>query len=84
MLSPRVFTATSGLCFDNSDCRSLPSSACLLLDKLEGSCTCIDSYSSSEDERECLPGKAIVILSPFKNLYTNTWQILVSDKIIYV
>ncbi|XP_033611079.1 multiple epidermal growth factor-like domains protein 10 isoform X2 [Cryptotermes secundus] len=46
---------TSGLCFDNSDCRSLLYSSCFIRDSFDGSCTCSDGYSSSEDERECLP-----------------------------
>lgn len=45
---------TSGLCFDDSDCRSLPSSRCFMVDSTEGICTCNDGYSSSEDERKCL------------------------------
>lgn len=55
------FTATSGLCFEASDCNTLPSSSCFILDLYEGTCTCNDAYTSSEDERECLPGKASVI-----------------------
>ncbi|XP_021932953.1 tenascin-like isoform X2 [Zootermopsis nevadensis] len=46
---------TSGLCFETSDCNTLPSSSCFILDQFEGTCTCNDAYTSSEDERECLP-----------------------------
>lgn len=47
---------TSGLCFDESDCTSLQSSSCFLVDSSEGTCTCKEGYSSSEDTTRCLPG----------------------------
>jgi len=47
---------TNGLCFDDSDCRSLQSSSCFKVDNLEGTCTCNEGYSSSEDTLRCLPG----------------------------
>jgi len=49
---------TSGLCFDDSDCRSLQSSSCFLVDGSEGTCMCNEGYASSEDTRRCLPGSS--------------------------
>jgi hypothetical protein len=42
-----------------------------MLDTSEGTCTCIDGYSSSEDERECLPGKGTVTVPVLQELKTN-------------
>jgi len=53
-------TATSALCFDDSDCRSLQSSRCFIVDDSEGTCMCNEGYSSSEDTRKCVPGKGQV------------------------
>jgi hypothetical protein len=49
---------TSGLCFDDPDCRSLQSSSCFIVDSSEGTCTCNEGYSSSEDTKRCLPGSS--------------------------
>jgi len=46
---------TTGLCFDNSDCRSLQFSNCLTLEARDGICTCGDGYVPSRDQRRCLP-----------------------------
>jgi hypothetical protein len=51
-------TATSGLCFDDSDCRSLQFSWCIIdVNSMQGTCTCKEGFSPSEDGRNCLPGK---------------------------
>lgn len=45
---------TRGLCFNDNDCRSLPSSSCFILDASEGTCTCRDGFSPSLDTLRCL------------------------------
>jgi len=46
--------STRGVCFDDSDCRSLQSSRCFIVESLDGTCTCNDGFTSSEDTRTCL------------------------------
>jgi len=53
-------TATRGLCFEESDCRSLQSSSCFVVDGVDGICTCNEGSTSSQDFTRCLPGKGQV------------------------
>ena len=53
-------TATTGLCFVESDCRSLQSSRCFIVEGMDGTCTCNEGFSASTDTTRCLSGKGQV------------------------
>jgi len=45
---------TTGLCFVESDCRSLQSSRCFIVEGMDGTCTCNEGFSASTDTTRCL------------------------------